>query len=115
MVLGIVIPEVDDDRIILSAKRAKELLKYDEDGNVHSFGYSPVALMGALVEGKSLDNIFGGAKSIEIAGDNAMDIGHGIAVIDEEDNVIFFEHDPILMEKLIKEYGGNVNDGEKEL
>ena len=108
MVLGIVIPDTDDDRIILSAKRAKELLKYDEDGTVHSFAYSPVALIGSSVEGKSLDNIFEVAKSIEISGDNAMDIGHGIAVIDKEDNVIFFEHDPILMEKFLKEYGGTV-------
>ena len=104
MRVELMIPETDEDRIFITAGCARELMKIDmKTHTYHSFQAFPLGLIGANVSWENLDPILMSAKSIEISGDNAMGMGHGICVIDEGDNVFFFEHDEKAMEEFMKE------------
>ena len=103
-------PEINKDTILLTCSCAKHrlakphLIDGDETYYYHTFQPTPIALIGADISEGSLDKTLEEAQRIEIAGENAMNMGHGIAVITDDDDLLFIEHDPEKMKQFLKEY-----------
>ena len=100
MTVQMVIPELNKDTIILSVDDAKKLAKIDEYNNYHILNILSIGFMGSNISEASFDEMLQDAERIEIAGENAMQVGHGIAVINNNE-CVFVQHDPDKMEEYL--------------
>lgn len=101
MTVKVVIPELNKDTIILSVDDAKKLVKIDEYNNYHVINIVNIGFIGSNMSKESFDKMLQDAERIEIAGENAMRVGHGIAVIKYNNECVFVQHDPDKMEEFI--------------
>lgn len=100
MTVQVVIPEMNKDTILLTVDDAKKLAKIDEYNNYHVINIVNIGFIGSNISEATFDEILQDAERIEIAGENAMQLGHGIALINNNE-CVFVKHDPDKM----AEYG----------
>ena len=107
--IKLVVPPVEET-VQMTHGLAKELAKvrmYDDQMTYYYHNLTPLSIgfIGADISEGSLDKMLEEAKRIELAGENAFKIGHGLAVQDADDKWYFIEHDTEKMKEYLEEKG----------
>lgn len=105
----LVIPPVEET-IQMTHGLCKQLAKVRMQDDKITYQYHEIkplsiGFIGADISEGSLDKMLEEAKRIELAGENAFKIGHGLAVQDAEEEWYFIEHDLEKMREYLEEKG----------
>lgn len=107
--IKLVVPPVEET-VQMTHGLCKQLAKvrmYDDKMTYYYHKLKPLSIgfIGSDISEGSLDKMLEEAKRIELAGENAFKIRHGLAVQDADDEWYFIEHDTEKMMEYLEEKG----------
>jgi hypothetical protein len=97
---------MSQDKKILTKEQAKEVLALDKKGMVHTFLNAPFGLIGADHSKKSIYKDIDCAERLEITGEQAQSMNHGLAIIPKgatkQGDILFVETNMEVLKKYDK-------------
>jgi len=97
---------MEEEKKIITKEQAKSILALN-DGKVHTFTNNPMALLGADHTQKSINESIEKAESLELTGDQAKAMKHGLAIFPPNAknhyDILFVETNMEALEKLEQE------------